>query len=326
MRDHLFSVLSRRGYTRWTYDSSAFRARVEELVADGAFDIVHVDSLDLVAYLPSLVQGNVVLAHHNVESQLLARRAETEAGLRRAYLREQARLLEREERRWAPRVAINAVVSPEDGQTLQKIAPGAAQILVVPNGVDSSAFLPSDEEPQREIVFVGGYTWFPNKDGMAFFATDVLPRIRARAPDVPVTWVGRAPERVREEYASLGVRLTGYVDDIRPYVSRAACFIVPLRVGGGTRLKILDAWSMGKAVVSTSAGCEGLVARTEENMLIADEPDAFASAVLRVLDDAELRRRLGKAGRRVVETHYDWDVIGKPMLEAYSALLEPSRP
>ena len=115
--------------------------------------------------------------------------------------------------------------------------------------------------------------------------------------------------------------MTGYVEDIRPHVQRAACYVVPLRVGGGTRLKILDAWAMGKAVVSTSVGCEGLDARDGENILIRDDARSFAEAVGRVLRDGELRRRLAAGARETAERVYDWDVIGARMVREYTALL-----
>jgi glycosyltransferase involved in cell wall biosynthesis len=115
--------------------------------------------------------------------------------------------------------------------------------------------------------------------------------------------------------------VTGYVEDIRPWVHRAACFVVPIRVGGGTRLKILDAWALGKAVVSTSPGSEGLAVKQGKNMLVEDDPQAFARAVLRVLDSEALRERLEKEGRRTAVEKYDWDVVGRSMLSAYSDLL-----
>ncbi|HEV2735546.1 MAG TPA: glycosyltransferase family 4 protein, partial [Longimicrobiaceae bacterium] len=117
------------------------------------------------------------------------------------------------------------------------------------------------------------------------------------------------------------IGLTGYVEDIRPYVQRAACYVVPLRVGGGTRLKILDAWAMGKAVVSTSIGCEGLDARDGDNVLVRDDPAEFAAAVRQVLDDEGLRARLGEGARRTAEEVYDWEVIGRSMNREYLALL-----
>jgi polysaccharide biosynthesis protein PslH len=313
--DHLRSLLTGRAYTRFAYESRLVRERIRDLVARGGIDVVHVDSLDLVAYLPMLRSVPVVLAHHNVESQLLRRRAESESGLRRRYLRLQARLTRREEARWCGQVALNTAVSPGDAEELSRIAPGA-RVAVVPNGVDTEAFTPAAPGPREGIVFVGGHTWFPNRDGMEYFAEEILPLIRASRPGVRVTWVGRADEATREAFAARGIDMTGYVDDIRPYVDRAACFIVPLRVGGGTRLKILDAWAMGKAVVSTSRGCEGLDVREGENMLVADEPATLARAVLTLIDDADLRARLEAGGRETAVRSYDWSAIGDGLWKA----------
>src|SRR5262245_27477951 len=175
----------------------------------------------------------------------------------------------KEEEAWCHRMIVNFTVSNEDKAVLLEIAP-AARVVVLPNGVDTELFQPAAGK-KAGLVFVGGHDWFPNRDAMSFFASEILPAVRAHAGDVGVTWVGRAPEQVREEYKLRhNVLLTGYVEDVRPYVGSADCFVVPLRVGGGTRLKILDAWAMGKAVVSTSVGCEGLEARDGENILIRD--------------------------------------------------------
>jgi glycosyltransferase involved in cell wall biosynthesis len=318
--DHARSLVGRRPYTRWVYDSPAARRMVRELTAAHRFEVVHLDSLDLTAFLPDLPPVPWVCAHHNVESQLLRRRSEAEDGLRQAYIRHQAALMEREERRFCGHFALNLVVSPEDAKVLSGVAPDG-EYLVVPNGVDTRSFTPAaPENPRQGIVFVGGQTWFPNRDGMEYFARSILPLIRAERPEVEVTWVGRAGEEEVRRYAEMGVRMTGYVDDIRPYVHRGACFIVPLRVGGGTRLKILDAWALGKAVVSTSPGCEGLQVVEGENMLVADQPETFARAVLRTLDSDDLRRRLEAGGRRTAVEVYDWDVIGQTMLGAYREL------
>jgi glycosyltransferase involved in cell wall biosynthesis len=153
---------------------------------------------------------------------------------------------------------------------------------------------------------------------------EILPLIRA-ATNEPVSWVGHAPDSVRAQLAErYGIRMVGFVDDIRPIVQDAACFVVPLRVGGGTRLKILDAWAMGKAVVSTAVGCEGLDAVDGENILVRDDPHEFASAVVDVLNDAQLRGRLEIAGRVTAETTYDWNRIYDKMIGAYLAILTPA--
>ncbi|HEU4452735.1 MAG TPA: glycosyltransferase family 4 protein [Longimicrobium sp.] len=319
--DHLRSVLSGRAYTVAAYDSAELRRTLRGLLAGRRFDLAHVDSLDLSGYLPLLSGLPTVCTHHNVESALLRRRAASEAtAARRAYLRLQARLTEAEERRWCPRVALNVAVSEDDRALLARLAPGA-RFMVVPNGVDTTAFQPG-AGGREGIVFVGGYGWHPNRDALEHFCADVLPLVRARRPGVPVTFVGRAPEAVRREYRERhGVELTGYVDDVRPLVRGAACYVAPLRVGGGTRLKILDAWALGKAVVSTSVGCEGLETRDGENILVRDGAQAFADAVCRVLEDEGLRARLERGARRTAVERYDWEVIAGSMLDAYASLL-----
>ncbi len=319
--DHLRSVMTGRAYTLFAYDSREFRARLASLLESETFDLVHLDSLDLAGYLPMLGAQPVVCVHHNVESALLRGRALTYRQPLRAYYRLQARLTEREERRECPRVAINIAVSEQDAQDFRRIAP-SAQFVVVPNGVDTVAFTPAGPGERAGLVFVGGHSWQPNRDAMRYFCDEILPLLRAAGSDPEVVWVGQASDAAKAEYATrYRVRLTGYVDDIRPVVTRAACYIAPLRAGGGTRLKILDAWAMGQAVVSTSVGCEGLDARDGDNILIRDEPAAFAEAVRAVLTDADLRARLGAGARQTAVARYDWEVIGRDMLRSYRALL-----
>lgn len=321
--DHLRSVATRSVYTRHLYRSSEFGAELGRVLEDTRPDLVHVDSLDLSAYLPRVAHLPTIVTHHNVESRLLRRRAEGEASpFPRAYIRHQGRLMELEERYWAGRVALNVVVSEGEAALLRSICPDA-RTAVVPNGVDTKLFTPRPSAEGRGIVFVGSHSWLPNRDAMEYFARDILPRVRAAVGEVPVTWVGRASGDVRTFFRrEHGIHLTGYVDDVRPHVHDAACYVVPLRVGGGTRLKILDAWAMGAPIVSTSIGCEGLEGRDGENILIRDEADSFADAVIEVLNDAELRGSLGSNGRKTAIDTYDWSVIGAHMMPLYRSLVD----
>ena len=231
--------------------------------------------------------------------------------------------MEREERRWCGRCALNIVVSESDASELRRVVPGV-DCAVVPNGVDIDTFRPGAGRDDG-VVFVGELTWFPNLDGLQFFHDVILPRVRALRGETTVRWVGRVSDDARRRYGDrAAIELTGYVPDVRPYVRDAACYVVPLRVGGGTRLKILDAWAMGKAVVSTAIGCEGLAARDGHNILVRDDPDAFARAVCDVLRDEPLRRRLGAEGRATVERLYSWERIGEPMWDLYLSLLRPA--
>src|SRR5690606_13898117 len=200
-----------------------------------------------------------------------------------------------------------------------------ARFIVVPNGVDTDYFQPGSAAPTFDLVFVGGTTWFPNKDALQFFADQVLPWIRARRPGVRVQWVGRATDEEKRFYAQRhGITLTGYVEDIRPIVRQAACYVAPLRAGGGTRLKILDAWAMGKALVSTRVGCAGLTARDGENLLIRDDPRDFANGVFDLLENPVLRDRLAANARDTVERTYAWDKVGAGLLQAYREILPPA--
>ena len=294
--DHVCSLATRRAYTTYLYESRPFRCRLTEILGSKPVDLIHVDSLDLAGYLPACGGKPVVCVHHNVESALLRRRADIERReWRRAYLRYQARLTEDLERQWCQRVALNVAVSEEDSKSLKLIAPGAA-VAVVPNGVDTHEFHP-DETRGTGIAFVGGLPWFPNLDALEFFGNDILPHLRA-SDRVPVVWIGSASPDQRKHYRDrFGIDVTGYLEDVRSLMRQAACHVVPLRAGGGTRLKILNSWAMGKPVVTTSIGCEGLAAVDGENALIRDDPKRFAEAVLAVLHDDALSRRLGARPR-----------------------------
>lgn len=324
--DHVRSLGRRRPYTVFSYESGAYLSRLRDLLDQRSYDLVHVDSLDLSRYLRELPDVPVICGHHNVESELLRKRGDSvDSLLVGTYLKIQADLLAREEERWCPQVSLNVTVSERDRQTLEERIP-KGEYLVVPNGVDTNKFRYGKSEDQQKesgIVFVGGCTWFPNRDALEYFSTDILPLVRELHPDVPVRWVGRAEEATRRHFRrEHDIEMTGYVDDIRPLVHQAACYVVPIRVGGGTRLKILDAWAMGKAVVSTSQGCEGLEAQDGENLLIRDSAQTFAAAVDRLLSDADLRRRLGRRARMTAEEVYSWDVIGETMNDAYRKLVD----
>ncbi|MFL5506022.1 MAG: glycosyltransferase family 4 protein [Gemmatimonadales bacterium] len=317
LADHARSVATGRPYTWYVHESGEAHRALGELLDRFDPDVVHVDSMDMVRLLPQLAGRPTVLTHHNVESQLLERRSAGEsAAWRRHYLHLQAERLRRAEAEWMPRVALNVVVSPEDEEVFRDIAP-TARYAVIPNGVDIEYFQPH-VGPTDGCVFVGGTTWHPNRDALHWFAGEILPRLRARGETSPVTWVGRVTEEERRAFDGVdGLQLTGYVDDIRPYLARAACFIAPLRFGGGTRLKLLDAWAMGKAIVSTSSGAEGLGGVDGEDLLLAEDADRFADAVVRVLRDPALRARLEAGGRAAVETRFSWEVIGRRMSDLY---------
>ena len=319
--DHLRSVGCARVYTAYLYESRVFHRRLLERVQSTKFDLVHVDSLDLARYLRFVRDAPIVAVHHDIESDLLQRRADVEPSWwRRRYLRLQAGFMEETERRWCPRVALNVTMSARDAALLDGLVP-EARTSVVPNGVDVEAFRPVATEG-RGVAYVGGTNPFPNLDALNLFCDQVLPHLRRALPDVRVRWIGRASiEEQRRYQERFGVELTGYVEDVRPSMADAACHIVPLRLGGGTRLKILNSWAMGKPVVATSIGCEGLEAEDGKNILIRDDPRSFADAIVRVLASREVRQTIGSGGRATVERLYSWDAIGETLTQRYLALV-----
>ncbi len=211
------------------------------------------------------------------------------------------------------------VASEQERENVLSIVPGYRSLAVVPNGVDLSHYSGSFSPRPNTLVFQGALTYGANFDAMAFFLRRVFPLIRARRPEARLYITGRT-DGVPLERLPLdeGVVLTGYLDDIRPCVAQSWVCVVPLRLGGGTRLKILEAMALGTPVVSTGKGAEGLEVTPGENILIADEPIEFADAVLRLLGDRALRARLAANGRQLVQKRYDWRIIG----ERFNAFLE----
>lgn len=210
-------------------------------------------------------------------------------------------------------------VSDLDARRLEELA-GISGVVTIPNGVDTAYFADTGA-PRRanSLVYVGGLTWSPNHDAIRYFCKEILPRLAAEVPEVSLTVIGKVPNGgdFREIIDNPRVRMSGLVDDVRPLIAEAAAYVVPLRIGGGTRLKILEALSMAKPLVSTSVGCEGLDVIHGEHLLIADTPEAFAQQVLRVLREPDLARRLGLAGRERVEQRYDWDVVARGLESVY---------
>ncbi len=321
--DHARSVGSGRPYTYYEYSSDRFSRRLRELVEQRQFDLIHMDSLDLYRWLSESGSTPTTCTHHSIESELLRLRAErTRSRVLARYIFHQADLVERVEREFAPKVASNVMMSDIDAQRLRKLAPGASTV-VVPNGVDTSAFQPLEDSPSPgRVVFMGPTYMLPNRDAVEFLLDRIWDRVRGGRPNATLRLIGRnSAEETRAFESRPGVKCLGFVDDIRPHIAAATCFVVPLRVGGGTRLKILDAWALGKAIVSTSIGAEGLDVRDGENILIRDDPESFAEAICQVLSDEGLRRTLESGGRRTAVETFDWNVIGATIRDHYRQLL-----
>ena len=324
LKVHSSSLLSGKPYTFFDYGNPEFGRQIRLAVERARPDIVHMDSMDLYRWLPLLPEVPIACTHHNVESELLRSRADRiERRLLSAYIRHQGDLVESVERELCGRFDLNITTSDTDARRLEALAP-TARTSVIPNGVDVDFFCPTPAQqivPGR-VVFLGPTYMFPNRDAVQFFLGSMWGQIQHDEPAATLHVIGKNGSGDKDNFeGSPAVVCHGYVPDVRPHFAEAACSIVPLRVGGGTRLKILDAWAMGKAIVSTSVGCEGLETIDGGNILIRDDPGEFASAVSQVLRDESLRNRLARNGRRTAEEVYAWPVVGRKLNALYEALL-----
>jgi glycosyltransferase involved in cell wall biosynthesis len=259
------------------------------------------------------VARTVILDLHNVESALMESCAGLEAGPRRLLWRQFARLALSHERRLLPQFDLVLTASETDAERIRAIAP-QARVAVVPNTIPRRP--PPEVAEQEVIVFSGNLEYPPNIHAVRYFASRVWPALRARQPALVWRLVGRNPEGVRRYVAGdARIELTGPIKDPLPWLGAAKAVVVPVLSGSGTRVKILEAWAAGRAVISTSFGAEGLPARHGEHLLVADGADTFQQAVLEILHREALRRRLGQCGRQLYEREFTWESAWKRLAE-----------
>jgi sugar transferase (PEP-CTERM/EpsH1 system associated) len=311
------------------YRSAAYRSRVEALLRTRRFDAIVCDFLVPLVNLPDHLPCPAILFTHNVEAEIWRRHAEAaRQPVARTLLRRQWHRMREFERAALGRFELVLAVSDADRRTFASVYPGAlrSRIHVVQTGVDTEYYTSAAQEPRpAHLVFTGSMDWLPNEDGMQLFVREILPRIRESIPDATLSIIGRAPTPAVQRLAEdRGVEVTGRVDDIRPHIAAGAVYVVPLRIGGGTRLKIFEAMAMGKAVVSTTIGAEGLPVTDGRDIRIADDPASFARAVVHLIREPEERRILEAAARRLVQDRYDWSAVAVDFERALADIRQPS--
>ncbi|MDD2852273.1 MAG: glycosyltransferase [Desulfuromonadaceae bacterium] len=313
----LTNLLSAKPYIVDRHFSDAFEQKALSLIASGLFDLVHCEWTPYTENIRTLI-GTIpsVLSAHNVEAQIWERYHESETNLlKKIYIYFQWQKLIRYEANSARNYSEVSVVSEPDRDTFVEKY-GCKRVTVVPNGVDEQYFAPlqSDLNP-GSMVFTGSMDWRPNQDGVKYFIDEIFPLIKQRIPVATFTVVGRKPPQWLIALAERvpGVTVTGTVDDVRPYIASSMLYVVPLRVGGGSRLKILEAMAMEKVVLSTTVGAEGLDVVEGKQILLRDTPHDFADAACAVLNNPDRYLEYGAAGRTLILESYTWDAIARVM-------------
>ena len=308
------NVLSPLPYFMTKYHSARMKEQISIQLSAGNYDVLVCDFLMPSINVPKRTPCATVLFQHNVEAMIWKRHYQVASDpLKKMYLYGQwlkTRNYEKTRCRLFDEVV---AVSVEDANTMKRDY-GLGHVSDVPTGVDTQFFRPSTSETERHnLVFTGSMDWLPNSDAINYFAEAILPKIRERIPDVSLTVVGRNPTQSLRDLSKRepSVQLTGRVEDVRPYIAKAEAYIVPLRVGGGTRLKIFEAMAMERPLISTTIGAEGLPLENGDHILLADTPEAFAAAVVRVLKDRVFADSLAKRGAKKVRECFGWDKAAK---------------
>jgi sugar transferase (PEP-CTERM/EpsH1 system associated) len=305
-------LLSGQSYALMKYCQPSVRRRLEALLANRRFDVVLCDFIVPAPIIPWSARAAKVIFTHNVEAQIWKRHFQVATNpLWKAISWREWKTMERAERQYLAEADHVLAVSEADRDAFAEFV-DARRLSVVQTGVDVEYFKP-DDGPRRpnSIVFTGSMDWLPNEDGIIYFAEQILPLIRDRIPDVSLTVVGRRPSQKLQALAAQqpAMQLTGRVEDVRPYLARSSVFIVPLRIGGGTRLKIFEAMAAGLPVISTTLGAEGLPVTPGETIVLADAPAEFAERTIGLLQNGSERERLGLAARRLVVEKYSWRTV-----------------
>jgi polysaccharide biosynthesis protein PslH len=324
--DLLFNVPSALPYAIAKYKSSEMRNRIDERVSRGDIDVLICDFLTPAVNLDFRFDCPTVLFQHNVEAMIWKRHYQVQKNaVTKVYLYGQWLKMRAFEERLCRKFDAVIAVSAEDRDQMRADYSLDA-VFDVPTGVDTTFFKPtgSPERDPMNLVFTGSMDWLPNDDAIRYFTDDILPIIRRQVPNVSLNVVGRNPSPYLTELATKdpGIDVTGRVDDVRPYMEKATAYIVPLRIGGGTRLKIYEAMAMEKPIVSTTVGAEGLPLQNGAELLLADNAQAFAEAIVKILKEPELAGRLATCAAHTVRERFGWQRVAADFSQICENTLE----
>ncbi len=303
--------------------SELFLKFLKDFIKSETYDLVHFDTISLCPY-KGIVKGiPTVLDHHNIESHMMLRRSAKETNLLlKGYYQQEGIRLAKYEKKYCNTFDLNITCSELDSQRLLQVDHEVC-VQEIPNGVDIEYFTPRNEAVEaNSLIFVGSMNWYPNIEAMLYFVADIWPLLTAKVPDCVLHIVGASPsesiKKLSEKDNSIFVH--GFVDDVRPYMEKAAVYICPIRDGGGTKLKLLDAFSMKKAVVAHPVACEGINAQPGHDVFFAEAPDEFVEKICMLFANPKLGQVTGANAREMVSSFYSYESIGEKLSEMYEQL------
>jgi polysaccharide biosynthesis protein PslH len=310
-------------YTIRCFQSGAARRTFKEIASRESFSVAHFDTIGLAPYRALFPGTPATLGHHNIESHMLLRRAASDPhALKRMYFWQEGRRVQKYEAAAADRFAAHITCSDLDGERLRAIAPQAHAVTIA-NGVDVEYFRAERNAAAiPSLIFVGSLNWYPNVDAVQFLLRDIWPLAKARVPELRLDIVGSAPPPHIVELAGAleDVKVHGFVDDVRPLMNAAHLYICPIRDGGGTKLKILDAFAMQQCVIAHPIACEGIDAVPGRHVRIAESAADFATAITELLQRPSERAEMGRAARELVVQRYSVSEIGRRLCEVFESV------
>jgi polysaccharide biosynthesis protein PslH len=318
----LKNVFSREPFSVQKHYHASFAEEMKRLLGECKFDLIHCEWTPYARYCNEAQDIPVVIATHNIEADILRRRAESSGMGARTFFAVQAERMSRFERAVLGRASVAAAVSENDATWMHHN--GVSEPVVVPNGVDLDYFCAEEQSHSQEVLFLGSLDWHANVDAIEYFLAESWPLIHRAKPGARFRIVGRRPNAALERLVASqrSVELVGEVPDVRPYLESAAVVVVPLRIGGGSRIKILEALASGRAVVSTTVGAEGLNLCDGREIAIQDDAEKFAAATISLLDSPQSRSELANAGRARVQAEYSWERCAERLEQAWQRAAE----
>jgi len=319
---NLFSILP---YNMEKYWNEAAFEILSDLCKTNSFDVIHIDHLHMASYglgLRKKYGAQVVLREHNFESEIMGRLSDnTKNPLLKVYTRLQHSRVLKLESSTLQNVDAVLPISEADERKLTGLVPGIRS-FVVPAGIDPGRFVPCSTFVNDRVLFLTSYDWLPNIDSYNFYVREIVPILRLRAPQMKTIIAGKKTDSIPSNLLSDSIEVRGFARDFNEFSSMASIAVIPLRIGSGVRIKLLELMALGMAVVSTSIGAEGIEVEDGKHLLLADRAEDFADQIVRLASSPTLCMKLGENAREFVAQRYTWDLAGEKLMGAYRTILE----